>query len=53
MPTITVALVPFWAVWPFETLLISRRPAGRAARPTWRRTRRAGRHPQTLDDALR
>ena len=23
-----VALVPFWAVWPFETLLISRRPAG-------------------------
>jgi UDPglucose--hexose-1-phosphate uridylyltransferase len=23
-----VALVPFWAVWPFETLLISRRPIG-------------------------
>ena len=23
-----VALVPFWAVWPFETLLISRRPNG-------------------------
>ena len=23
-----VALVPFWAVWPFETLVISRRPAG-------------------------
>lgn len=23
-----VALVPFWAVWPFETLLVSRRPAG-------------------------
>ncbi|NOK61288.1 MAG: UDP-glucose--hexose-1-phosphate uridylyltransferase [Chloroflexi bacterium AL-W] len=23
-----VALVPFWAVWPFETMLISRRPAG-------------------------
>jgi UDPglucose--hexose-1-phosphate uridylyltransferase len=22
-----VALVPFWAVWPFETLVISRRPA--------------------------
>ena len=22
-----VALVPFWAIWPFETLLISRRPA--------------------------
>lgn len=22
-----VALVPFWAVWPFETLLVSRRPA--------------------------
>ncbi|MBK9710902.1 MAG: UDP-glucose--hexose-1-phosphate uridylyltransferase [Kouleothrix sp.] len=23
-----VALVPFWAVWPFETLAISRRPTG-------------------------
>jgi UDPglucose--hexose-1-phosphate uridylyltransferase len=23
-----VALAPFWAVWPFETLVISRRPAG-------------------------
>jgi UDPglucose--hexose-1-phosphate uridylyltransferase len=23
-----VALVPFWAVWPFETMVISRRPAG-------------------------
>src|SRR3954470_6646320 len=23
-----VALVPFWAVWPFETLVISRRPVG-------------------------
>jgi UDPglucose--hexose-1-phosphate uridylyltransferase len=23
-----VALVPFWAVWPFETLVISRRPTG-------------------------
>lgn len=23
-----VALVPFWAVWPFETMLIARRPAG-------------------------
>ncbi|HYO51153.1 MAG TPA: UDP-glucose--hexose-1-phosphate uridylyltransferase [Chloroflexia bacterium] len=23
-----VALVPFWAVWPFETLIISRRPVG-------------------------
>lgn len=23
-----VALVPFWAVWPFETLVISKRPAG-------------------------
>jgi UDPglucose--hexose-1-phosphate uridylyltransferase len=22
-----VALVPFWAVWPFETLVVSRRPA--------------------------
>jgi len=24
-----LALVPFWAVWPFETILIPRRPAGR------------------------
>ncbi len=24
-----VALVPFWAFWPFETLLVSRRPFGR------------------------
>lgn len=23
------ALVPFWAVWPFETMVISRRPVGR------------------------
>jgi UDPglucose--hexose-1-phosphate uridylyltransferase len=23
-----VGLVPFWAVWPFETLVVSRRPAG-------------------------
>ncbi len=27
-----VALVPFWAVWPFETLLISRRPVPSMAR---------------------
>lgn len=24
-----VVLVPFWAFWPFETLLVSRRPFGR------------------------
>jgi UDPglucose--hexose-1-phosphate uridylyltransferase len=24
-----LALVPFWAVWPFETLLVARRPAAR------------------------
>jgi UDPglucose--hexose-1-phosphate uridylyltransferase len=35
-----VALVPFWAVWPFETLLISRRPAG--ALPDLRGDERAG-----------
>jgi UDPglucose--hexose-1-phosphate uridylyltransferase len=23
-----VALVPFWAVWPFETMVVSRRPVG-------------------------
>jgi UDPglucose--hexose-1-phosphate uridylyltransferase len=26
-----VALVPFWAVWPFETLVVSRRPMARAS----------------------
>jgi UDPglucose--hexose-1-phosphate uridylyltransferase len=26
-----VALVPFWAVWPFETLIVSRRPVARLA----------------------
>ena len=26
-----LALVPFWAVWPFETLLLPRRPAARLA----------------------
>lgn len=26
-----LALVPFWAVWPFETLLVPRRPAARIA----------------------
>jgi UDPglucose--hexose-1-phosphate uridylyltransferase len=25
------ALVPFWAVWPFETLLVAHRPAGKLA----------------------
>jgi UDPglucose--hexose-1-phosphate uridylyltransferase len=35
-----VALVPFWAVWPFETLVISRRPAG--ALPDLDASERAG-----------
>jgi UDPglucose--hexose-1-phosphate uridylyltransferase len=35
-----VALVPFWAVWPFETLVISRRPMG--ALPDLRADERAG-----------
>jgi UDPglucose--hexose-1-phosphate uridylyltransferase len=35
-----VALVPFWAVWPFETLVISRRPA--AALPDLAADERAG-----------
>lgn len=26
-----LALVPFWAIWPFETLLVARRPAARLA----------------------
>jgi UDPglucose--hexose-1-phosphate uridylyltransferase len=41
-----VALVPFWAVWPFETLVISRRPAG--ALPDLTMDERAG-----LADILR
>jgi UDPglucose--hexose-1-phosphate uridylyltransferase len=41
-----VALVPFWAVWPFETLVISRRPAG--ALPDLAADERAG-----LADILR
>jgi len=35
-----VALAPFWAVWPFETLVISRRPAG--ALPDLTAAERAG-----------
>jgi UDPglucose--hexose-1-phosphate uridylyltransferase len=35
-----VALVPFWAVWPFETLVISRRPVG--ALPELEPAERAG-----------
>jgi UDPglucose--hexose-1-phosphate uridylyltransferase len=35
-----VALVPFWAVWPFETLVISRRPVG--ALPDLDNAERAG-----------
>jgi UDPglucose--hexose-1-phosphate uridylyltransferase len=41
-----VALVPFWAVWPFETLVISRRPVG--ALPDLAADERAG-----LADILR
>ncbi|MFN8505645.1 UDP-glucose--hexose-1-phosphate uridylyltransferase [Kouleothrix sp.] len=41
-----VALVPFWAVWPFETLVISRRPVG--ALPDLTAAERAG-----LADILR
>ncbi len=26
-----LAIVPFWAVWPFETMLVARRPAARLA----------------------
>ena len=37
------ALVPWWAVWPFEVLLVSRRHAGRDAGAERRRARRAGR----------
>jgi UDPglucose--hexose-1-phosphate uridylyltransferase len=29
-----VALVPFWAVWPFETLIVSRRPVSRLSQLT-------------------
>jgi UDPglucose--hexose-1-phosphate uridylyltransferase len=41
-----VALVPFWAVWPFETLLVSRRPAARLSQLD-------GRERDGLADALK
>ncbi len=48
-----VALVPFWAVWPFETLLLPRRHVTGAAGADRRRARGAGRHSQAADDPLR
>ena len=48
-----VAVVPFWAVWPFETLVLPRRHVAGSRRPDVGRTRRAGGHAQAPDDALR
>ncbi len=41
-----VALVPFWAVWPFETMIVSRRHIGTL-------TALAGEEPHALADILR
>ena len=48
-----LAVVPFWAVWPFETLLLPRRHVLRLPDLADARARRAGRHPQAAADALR
>ena len=48
-----VALVPFWAVWPFETLVLPPRPMAAPARSDAARARRPGRHPAAADAALR
>ena len=49
-----LALVPFWAIWPFETMILSTRHV--AALPDLDRRRsapRLARYPEAADDALR
>ena len=48
-----VALVPFWAVWPFETLVLPRRAVASLPELSGDERGRAGRHPQAPDHALR
>ena len=45
-----LAVVPFWAAWPFETLLVPEAAGGAPARP--RRRRRATSSPAVLHDLL-
>ena len=48
-----VVLVPFWAVWPFETLVLSRAPPGEHGCIQPRAATRAGGYPEAVDHALR
>ena len=48
-----VALVPFWAVWPFETLVLSRTHAGAFDRDVRRAARGPRGHTEAPDDPLR
>ncbi len=47
-----MAVVPFWAVWPFETLLLGKRHFGAVDAMGGIRTRPAGGHDQAVDDPL-
>ena len=40
-----LVVVPFWAAWPFETLIIAKRPTARLAGPRRSGARRARRRP--------
>ena len=48
-----VALVPFWAVWPFEILLVSKAPRPRSARSRSRCARQPRRNTQSPHHPLR
>ena len=45
-------VVPFWAVWPFETLVLARRHVGSLLESDRRRAHRPGRYHQAPDHAL-
>ena len=48
-----VAVVPYWAVWPFETLVLARRTIARVAGVQRRTTAGAGRYLESIDHPLR
>ncbi len=48
-----LAVVPYWAVWPFETLLLPRQHVLRLTAPRYASARRARRHPQAAADQIR
>ncbi len=48
-----LVVVPFWAVWPFETLVIPKRRGDPAARPHRHPARRPGDHPDRPPQPLR